>query len=87
MNLCKKHRTTLARVFEQLTLSNIKWSDIERLFEAVGAEVTEGAGSRIRIKLGAQVKTFHRLHPGTEARRYAVEAARDFLREHGSTPG
>lgn len=86
MNLSKKHRTTLVRVFEQPTLSSIKWSDIERLFEVVGAEVTEGAGSRVRIKLGDQVKTFHRPHPGSEARRYAVEAARDFLREHGITP-
>ena len=76
----------LRAVFAQPTRANIKWADIERLFIAVGAEVSEGAGSRVRIKLGDQVKTFHRPHPGHEARRYAVEAAREFLTDHDIIP-
>ncbi len=86
MNLSSRHRRTLIAVFERPTRVNIPWSNIERLFKAVGAEVSEGSGSRVRIKLGDQVKTFHRPHPGNEAKRYAVEAAREFLREHDITP-
>ena len=86
MTLGGRHGRTLIAVFERPTRANLRWQDIERLFAAVGAEVTEGAGSRVRIKLGDQVKTFHRPHPGDEAKRYAVEAVREFLRDHGITP-
>jgi hypothetical protein len=83
MRLARKHRRTLTAAFDQPTRSNIRWADIEHLFAAVGGEISEGAGSRVRIKLGDQVKTFHRPQPGDEAKRYAVEAARAFLRDHG----
>ncbi len=86
MNLSGRQRRTLDALFARPTRSNIRWSDIERLFSAVGAEINEGAGSRVRIKLGDQVHTFHRPHPGNEAKRYAVEAASSFLRNHGITP-
>ena len=56
MALAARGRRTLEAVFHRPTLANIRWSDIEHLFEAVGAEVAEGAGSRVRIKLGDQVK-------------------------------
>lgn len=86
MNLTRKHRRTLAAVFDQPTRAHIRWVDIELLFRASGAEISEGAGSRVRVKLGDQVKTFHRPHPGKEAKRYAVEAVRAFLRDHHITP-
>ena len=86
MNLSSKHQKTLVAVFDRPTRANIPWSNLERLFKAVGAEVSEGAGSRVRTKLGDQVKTLHRPHPSKQARRYAVEAAREFLREHDLTP-
>ena len=86
MALSSRHRKTLRALFDHPTRANIRWSDIERLFRAVGAEVSEGAGSRVRIKLGDQVQTFHRTHPGNEAKRYAVEAASSFLRHHGIIP-
>ncbi len=86
MNLSSKHQKTLVAVFDRPTQANLPWSNVERLFKAVGAEVSEGSGSRVRIKWGDQVKTFHRPHPGKEARRYAVEAAREFLRAHDITP-
>jgi len=86
MGTSGKHQKTLIEIFDRPTRSNIRWSHIEALFRAVGAEVTQGSGSRVRIRLENQVKTFHRPHPGDEARRYAVEAARTFLREHGITP-
>ena len=87
MTLSSRRRATLEAVFETPTRGGIRWGEIEALFEAVGAEISEGAGSRVRIKLGDRVSTFHRPHPGKEARKYAVEAARDFLRSQGITPG
>jgi hypothetical protein len=86
MNLAKKHRRSLQTIFERPTRANIRWQEIEQLFKAAGAEISEGTGSRVRIKLANQVKTFHRPHPAKEAKRYAVEAARTFLQDHRITP-
>ena len=86
MDLSKKHQKTLTAVFEKPTRANIRWKDIESLFVALGAEITEGRGSRVRVKLENQVVTFHRPHPAKEAKRYAVEAARAYLQNHGIEP-
>ena len=32
--------------------SDIEWQDIENLLRSLGAEISEGNGSRVRIKLG-----------------------------------
>ncbi|MCY4115269.1 MAG: type II toxin-antitoxin system HicA family toxin [Caldilineaceae bacterium] len=86
MGLNSKQRKTLKDVFDRPTRTNIRWSDVENLFIAVGARVTEGKGSRVRIDMNDHVRTFHRPHPGKEAKRYAVEAVRAFLRENGIEP-
>ena len=86
MQLPSRHRRTLEAIFARPTRGSIRWSDIEALFEACGAKVAEGVGSRVRILLGDQVRTFHPLHPGKEAKKYAVEAARDFLAAPGIEP-
>jgi len=38
-----KHKRTLKDIFHDPILSNVKWKDVESLFEALGAEVEEGA--------------------------------------------
>ena len=86
MQLASKHKKTLVAIFEHPTRASIRWMGIERLFKAVGAGVSEGTGSRVRIKLANQIKTFHRPHPGSETKRYAVEAVRAFLLDHGIAP-
>ena len=86
MNIAKKHRRTLQSIFERPTRANIRWLDIEQFFKAAGAEISEGSGPRVHIKLGNQIKTFHRPHPGKEAKRYAIEAVRIFLQDHPITP-
>lgn len=53
---------------------------------AAGAELVEGAGSRVRFHVGDEVATFHRPHPAKEAKRYQVRAARAFLTRIGVTP-
>lgn len=86
MGLNRKQKRTLKEIFDRPTRPNIRWTDVERLFIAIGAELNEGSGSRVRIRLNDQVKTFHRPHPGNETKRYSVEAVRRFLRDHGIEP-
>jgi len=46
-----KHLRTLLAIFEDPVRANIPWADIERLLEALGADISEGRGSRVRIAL------------------------------------
>jgi len=46
-----KHRKTLQAIFENPVRANILWENIEGLFVACGAEISEGRGSRLRIAL------------------------------------
>ena len=59
----KKQRQTLRRLFEKPTRSDISWNDIESLFIALGAQVAEGKGSRVRVALNDVRAVFHRPHP------------------------
>jgi hypothetical protein len=62
----KKHRRTLASIFEDPVRSNILWTDIESLLVALGAEVSEGSGSRLRVALNGVRAVLHRPHPEKE---------------------
>ena len=77
----KKHRQTLNLLFENPVRSNILWNDIEKLLIALGAELSEGRGSRIRIALNNVRAIFHRPHPGKETDKGAVVSMRRFLTE------
>jgi hypothetical protein len=81
-----KHRTTLNAVFEDPVRSNIVWRDIESMLKASGAEISEGAGSRVRIALNGVRAVFHRPHSQKEADKGAVKSMRRFLTEAGVTP-
>jgi len=81
-----KHRKTYEAVLKKPTLTNIKWTDVESLLVAFGAEITEGSGSRIRIKLNNVRLVFHTPHPQIEMGKGRVEAIRDFLRNAGVKP-
>jgi len=81
-----KHERTLQAVFEDPVRANIVWSEIEGLFIYLGAEVTEGSGSRVRVALGGARAVFHRPHPQKEACRGAVRSVRRFLTEAGVNP-
>jgi hypothetical protein len=56
------------------------------LLVAAGAKTVEGRGSRVRFVCGKVVATFHRPHPGKEAKPYQVRDARAFLEAIGVTP-
>ena len=81
-----KHRRTLEAVFEDPVKSNIAWRDIEAMLEAVGAEIAEGTGSRVRVALNGVRAVFHRPHPQKEADKGSVKSMRRFLAEAGVTP-
>ena len=81
-----KHDRTLKAIFEDPARSNIAWRDIEAMLEAAGAEISEGAGSRVRIALNGVRAVFHRPHPQKETDKGAVKSMRRFLTESGVTP-
>ncbi|MFL5245630.1 MAG: type II toxin-antitoxin system HicA family toxin [Gemmataceae bacterium] len=81
-----KHERTLKAIFEDPVRSNIAWRDIESMLEAAGAELTEGAGSRVRIALNGVRAVFHRPHPQKETDKGAVKSMRRFLTGAGVTP-
>ena len=78
-----KQEKTLAAVFENPTPSDISWKDIESLFTALGAEISEGRGSRVRVKLHEIRASFHRPHPDRVAGRGMVRRVRRFLTTAG----
>jgi len=82
----KKHADTLNAIFHTPVLSNVKWSDVESLFVSLGARVTEGRGSRVKIYLNDRVSVFHRPHPQKETDKGALMSVRRFLEESGVRP-
>ena len=82
----KKHARTLESVFENPVKAGIVWRDIEVLLVALGAEISEGQGSRVRIALNGLRAVFHRPHPHKETDRGAVKSMRRFLSEAGYQP-
>ena len=78
-----KHRKTLDLIFEDPVHPDILWSEIESLFKALDAEITEGKGSRIRVHLNEVRAVFHRPHPRKETDRGTVRSVRRFLIEAG----
>lgn len=81
-----KHQRTLQAIFESPVRSNILWKDIENLLIAIGAEISEGRGSRVRIFLNGVRAVFHRPHPGKETDKGVVISMRRFLIEAGVEP-
>jgi hypothetical protein len=70
----KKHKRTLEALFKEPTRSNITWNDVVALFDALGAEISEGRGSRVRIALGGIRAVFHRPHPRKEVHKSMVRS-------------
>lgn len=78
-----KHQKTLQAIFEDPVRANILWADIESLLSALGAEISEGRGSRVRIVLNDVRAVFHRPHPRKKTNKGAVKSMRRFLIEAG----
>ncbi len=79
-------RKTLHAVFERPTRADVRWSNIEGLVRALGGDVTEGRGSRVRFRLGDRVATFHGPHPKRVTGKATLEDVRRFLENAGVQP-
>lgn len=56
------------------------------MFVALGAKVTERAGSRVSVVLFGEVRIFHRPHPSPDTDKGAVTDIRNWLKSHGVEP-
>ncbi len=79
----QKQKKILSAIFENPVRSNIEWREIENLLTYLGAEITEGRGSRVRIVLNGIRAVFHRPHPKKETDKGALKSMRRFLIEAG----
>jgi HicA toxin of bacterial toxin-antitoxin, len=81
-----KNRKTLELVWADPINGNLEWARIEALLKSLGCRVVEGAGSAVTFEWQGRKLTLHRPHPGKEALRYRVAAAREFLDRIGVKP-
>jgi predicted RNA binding protein YcfA (HicA-like mRNA interferase family) len=84
--MTKKQLRTLGWIFADPVRANIDWHDVESLLSALGAELTEGRGSRVRVALNGVKAVCHELHPEKEIGKGMVRSLRDFLNAAGISP-
>lgn len=82
----KRHKATLDLSYARPVNGSIRWADMEALFVALGAEVSEGEGSRVGVFLFGEVRVFHRPHPSPDTDKGAVASIRKWLDENGVKP-
>jgi HicA toxin of bacterial toxin-antitoxin, len=86
--MTKKQLRTLEAIFADPVRANIDWHDVESLLSALGAELTEGSGSRVRVALNGVKAVFHEPHPEKEIGKGMARSVRDFLAAAGiRSPG
>ncbi|MDD4102775.1 MAG: type II toxin-antitoxin system HicA family toxin [Kiritimatiellae bacterium] len=76
-----RHQKILERIVATPERSDIPWKDIEGLVIALGGDISEGRGSRVRIHLSGVRAVFHRPHPQRLTDKGAVSSMRRFLKE------
>lgn len=81
-----RHGKTLDAVFASPVRANVLWSDVEAMFAAAGADISEGRGSRVRVSLNGVDAVFHRPHPQKETDKGALKSVRRFMTEAGYAP-
>lgn len=81
-----RNRRTLESIFVDPVRSDVVWTDIETLFLALGAEISEGRGSRVRVSLNGCLAVFHRPHPQKETDKGALKSVRRYLMNAGVKP-
>jgi len=77
------HRKTLDAIFSNPVPASLEWRKIDALFIALDAQKIAGKGSRVAYVINGVRADFHRPHPGKNARRYQIRAAREFLQLAG----
>ena len=82
----RKHLKTIRLIYTRPVSGNIPWADIESLFKALGAAVSERAGSRVAVVLFGEVRVFHRPHPSPNTDKGAVSSIRKWLEDNEVSP-
>ena len=82
----RKHQKTLEQIYRRPTSGNINWSDIESLFKALDADVSERAGSRVAVVVFDEVRVFHRPHPSPNTDKGAIASIRRWFEENEVVP-
>ena len=82
----RKHQRTLELIFTRPVSANVRWTDVEALFEELGAEISEREGSRVEVFLFGLVRVFERAQPSADTDKGAVAAIRKWLEENGVKP-
>jgi hypothetical protein len=59
--------------------SDVACTGVERLFGALGAEISEGRGSRVRVHLNGVRAVFHRPHLRKETDKDALRSVQRFV--------
>jgi HicA toxin of bacterial toxin-antitoxin, len=77
--LNSKQRRALKAIYANPVRSDIVWTDVESLFVALGAIISQGKGSRVRVVLNGVKAVFHQPHPEKEICKGAVKSVREFL--------
>ena len=70
---------TYNAIYANPVQSGIKWNDVESMLVALGANISEGSGSRIRVELNGVRAVFHRPHPENTTDKGAVLSVRKLL--------
>ena len=72
----RKHLRIVEKIFKG---GGVKWSEAESLLAALGAQMSEGRGSRKRCNLNGVKLVLHKPHPGNELDRGAVKSLKKYL--------
>ena len=83
--LGSRNKRTLIAVFEVPVQADLEWTKVEGLLKALGAQLSEGKGSRVRVCLGGVRAVFHRPHPRKEMDKGSVRSMKEFLIRAGVT--
>ncbi|MBW4552504.1 MAG: type II toxin-antitoxin system HicA family toxin [Aphanocapsa sp. GSE-SYN-MK-11-07L] len=81
-----KNRKTYDAIFAKPISCTILWTEVVTLVLALGGDVIQGDGSKVRFDLNGVSLNLHSPHPQKELKRYQVKAVRDFLNNAGVEP-
>ena len=81
-----KHQRTLQLIFQRPASGSVRWADVEALFTALGAEISEAEGSRVCVRLFNDRRVFHRPHPSPDTDKGAVASIRKWWETNGVKP-
>lgn len=82
VQLKRRYMKTIDLIKNRPVLGTIPWSDIEKLFKALGAEIEERRGSRVAVILNGEVQVFHRPHPENVTDKGAVISVKNLIEAH-----